>query len=120
MTGRYRKKPVVVDAMRVSDILELGIEEGPGGMPEWLVQALAVDPETDEGFGGVSRLLVLDAGVQVRTKQDQWVDAGPDEWIVCAAPDDLWPVDADVFAASYEEAEDVDEWPYDDDPPDPL
>jgi hypothetical protein len=103
---RYRKKPVEVDAMTVADILELAVEKGPGGMPEWLVQAMAVDPETDEGYGGVARLETFTKGVRVRTKQGQVIDAGPDEWIVHSAPDDLWPVAAEVFEATYEPAND--------------
>lgn len=101
---KYRKKPVEVEAMQVKEIIALGVLHGPGGMPEWLVQAIAKDPETDEGYGAQSRLEVFSSYARVRTKQSQWVDAEWDEWIVCAAPDDLWPVDPDVFAATYEPA----------------
>lgn len=107
--GRYRKKPVVVDAMCVAEIIALGIREGPGGMPEWLVQALSIDPETNEGYGGVSRLRTLPpsrGAIEVRTKQGQLVVAESNEWIVCAAADDLWPVAPDVFEATYVAAED--------------
>lgn len=105
--ARYRKKPLVVDAMRVSEILALDLgKTTPGGVPEWLLEAVAVDPETDEGHGGSARMLVFETVLEVRTKQGNWVHAGPDEWILRAAPDDLWPVDPDVFEASYELEED--------------
>jgi hypothetical protein len=103
--GRFRKKPVEVDAMQVSEIITLGEAMGPGGMPEWLVQALSKDPETDEGYRAQSRLVAHESHVSVRTIQGQWIDAEWTEWIVCGAPDDLWPVDADVFAATYEPAD---------------
>lgn len=105
---RYRKKPVEVEAIRVEEILKLAIEKGPSGMPEWLVQAMATDPETDEGYGpALPRLRTVlppRTAVVVRTKQGQEVEADAEEWIVCAAPDDLWPVAVEVFEATYEPA----------------
>jgi hypothetical protein len=102
---RYRQLPVEVEAMRVSEILDLLVANGPGGMPGWLVQALSLDPETDERYGAVPRIWTLPSSrgvVEVRTRQGNWLVAEGDEWIVCAAPDDLWPVDSEVFAATYE------------------
>lgn len=107
MSNRYRKKAVEVEAVRASEIIDSVGAEHECLLPQWVIDGLKVDPETDEGHGGVSRLRAYkESGgfLEVRTKQGQWVCAGPTEWIVTAAPDDLWPVAAEVFAATYEPA----------------
>lgn len=93
---QYRKKPLLVDAVPVNDILE------SNPVPEWVAEAMKPVDETDEGYGAVARVTVIADGIDIVTKQGQYVRAGSGEWLLRAAADDLWPIDGDVFEASYE------------------
>lgn len=93
---QFRKKPLLVDAVPVDDILE------SNPVPEWVREALKPVDETDEGYGAVARVTLIPNGIDIVTKQGQVVGAGSGEWLLRAAPDDLWPIDGDVFEASYE------------------
>lgn len=89
---QYRKKPLLVDAVPVDDILE------SNPVPEWVREALK---EGDDPVPPGSVILIPN-GIDIVTKQGQVVGAGSGEWLLRAAPDDLWPIDGDVFEASYE------------------
>lgn len=102
---QYRKKPLLVDAVPVDDILE------SNPVPEWVTEAMTPVDETDEGYGAIARVRLVPDGVDIITKQSQVVHAGSGEWLLRAAPDDLWPIDGDVFEASYERPEDGEEPP---------
>jgi len=102
---RFRRRPSEVQAIRVSEICESVGKEHECLLPQWVLDALQPDPETNEGFGAQPRMKAHESHVSVRTKQGQLIDAEWTEWIVCAAPDDLWPVDSDIFDATYEPAD---------------
>lgn len=89
---QFRKKPLLVDAVPVDDILE------SNPVPEWVTEALK---EGDEILRAGSVALIPN-GIDIVTKQGKIVAAGSGEWLLRAAPDDLWPIDGDVFEASYE------------------
>jgi hypothetical protein len=88
---QFRKKPLLVDAVPVDDFLE------GNPLPEWVAQAMKVEPGAHE-----ARVTRIPNGIDIVTKQGQVVGAGSGEWLLRATPDDLWPIDGDVFEATYE------------------
>lgn len=91
--GQFRKKPIVVDAVHY---------EGHGNfanhfVPEWMWAAFGA---------GSARAASDQVGLEIRTRQG-WVVAKPGDWIchqsVNGQPD-IWPCDAEAFAATYEPA----------------
>lgn len=94
---KFRKKPVVIEAVRVGDIpstLELGGAEGWLALPVWLREAANrnIVVATEEG------------GVYVRTLEGNML-AGPTDWIIQGVNGELYPCKADIFAATYEAVE---------------
>lgn len=93
--SKYRKKPVVVDAIRVSEVLN-AINELSGRcpflpLPHWLGIPLACGD-----------VVVVPPVVSIKTLEGV-MQAGPDDWIIRGIKGELYPCKPDIFEATYEE-----------------
>ena len=99
---RWRKKPVVIQAVRLSAADDSGHRNGSpfilasGELPEWLAKALEdgtvhLQPGADHTTWAI------------RTREGT-MTAGPGDWIIRGVQGELYPCKADIFAATYEQA----------------
>ena len=86
-SGRYRKKPVVIEAFHW--------EGGVAGWPAWLHAAWNLPPDMAGSVrGGVSHLSIHTLEGEMR------VALG--DWIIRGVKGELYPCKPDIFAATYE------------------
>ena len=95
---RFRKRPLVVDAVRCVDVLPAAGEDWKR-LPGWVVDAI-----------GETILLVLLDAVEIRTLEG-WMTAGRDDWIVRGVEGEIYPCKASVFEVTYEPVEDGSPFP---------
>lgn len=88
--AKFRKKPVVIEAVRWTGRTIEGNET-----LDWLREALNIDPTTP---GGVIRLA---DEVHIGTLEGIMV-ASPGDWIIRGIEGELYPCKPDIFAATYE------------------
>lgn len=88
--GRYRKRPVVVEAVRVDEVLDADYGTV---LPEWLLAALA---------GEV--VLLVDAVIIGTREGSMRGDRG--DWIIRGVQGELYPCKPDIFEATYKKADD--------------
>ena len=100
--ARFRKKPVVIDAVRVKATDYNGVDwDGSpfSEVPPWLLQAVtsgAVRPVTPRHTDYADWEIKTLEGVMLAT---------PDDWIIRGINGELYPCKADIFAKTYEPAE---------------
>ena len=94
---RFRKRPLVVDAVRCVDVLR-AVGEDRSGLPGWIADAY--------GKGD----LVLPGALRIRTLEG-WMTAGRDDWIVRGVEGEIYPCKASVFEVTYEPVEDGSPFP---------
>ena len=101
---RWRKKPVVIEAVRITATDYDGqIRNGSpfalpaGELPNWLGSALE-DGTLSLQDGGTKQ-----AAWAIRTTEGT-MTAGPGDWIIRGIHGELYPCKADIFAATYEQA----------------
>ncbi len=89
---KYRKKPVVIEAVRVPDGPVESAERAMewGKLVVWLGEG---DWEVSEGLG-----------ISIRTLEGVML-AQPGDWIIRGVKGELYPCKPDIFAATYEPAE---------------
>lgn len=92
--AKYRKKPVVIEAICWSPHLK-AIE-----VPAWLtlVGGHGVKP------GSADNVLTDDGCLHIRTLEGVMV-ANPGDWIIQGVQGELYPCKPDIFAATYEPAD---------------
>lgn len=103
-SGKYRKRPVVVDAVQFMPDGE-GSLAWPGPLPEWLDDAFDAGVLTnlaDRVEGGRLGNLRL----EVKTLEGPII-ASPGDWIIRGVKDELYPCKPDVFAATFDPADDA-------------
>lgn len=84
---KYRKKPVVIEAVRLP--LDQSKE-----VPEWFIRA-----------GAEGRIWTEDGGkTRIRTLEGVML-AGIDDWIIQGVKGEIYPCKPDIFAATYEPVE---------------
>jgi hypothetical protein len=84
---KYRKKPVVVDAVRVRDITPLILD---GSAPTWVLSAVAT-------------MCVVDYGTHIDVRTLEGTMRGEaDDWLIRGVKGELYPCKPDVFEATYE------------------
>lgn len=81
----YRKKPVEIEAVLISDLPKLGL------YPDWLTEAIDAGDVIDEGGG----YLIIET-LEGRMRAD-WTD-----YIIRGVKGELYPCKPDIFAATYE------------------
>ncbi len=80
---KFRKKPVVIEAVRVRDVLAQGMFD----WPDWLRDAENATTCID-GF----RIITLEGAM----------NAGRDDWIIRGVKGELYPCKPDIFEQTYE------------------
>ena len=88
---KFRKKPVVIDAARVSDVLEAAAHRWKD-LPDWI--------EAAYNSGG---LVFGNKTAMVRTLEGT-MDANLNDWIIRGVKGELYPCKPDIFEATYEPA----------------
>lgn len=84
---KYRKKPVVIEAIQLEDDLRQHIE-----VHRWI-----------NGNGGVSDISPFSTYITIRTLEgDMRADLG--DWIIRGVNGEFYPCKPDIFAKTYEEA----------------
>lgn len=86
---RYRKKPVTIDALKVSDVLRMAREKF-FDLPAWLRDAY---DKSEIVFGGEE--------VIIRTREGQ-MRGDFNDWIIRGVKGELYPCKPDIFAETYE------------------
>ncbi len=92
---RYRKKPVVVDAIRVSEALLIIYGDGPDKLPEWFRNAYSRDGAISTAGAG---------GMLVKTLEGV-MQANKEDWIICGVSGECYPCKPDIFAKTYDAVE---------------
>ena len=85
--ARFRKKPVVIEAVRARDMTH----DPPLELPEWAQQAL------DTG----TLYLRVDTRIEVNTLEGVML-AEPDDWIIRGIKGELYPCKPDIFLKTYD------------------
>ena len=88
---RYRKKPVEVDAVVVSEAMRSASEDWDA-LPAWLRAAY------DRG----EVMFLAENVLRIETLEGAMI-ARPDDWIICGVAGELYPCKPDIFAQTYEE-----------------
>lgn len=86
MIGRYRKRPVVIDAVQFT--------EGQA-FPDWLTDARMAGKVTVHLEIPGGNYLIIDT-LEGKMRADQ------DDWIIRGIQGEIYPCKPDIFAASYE------------------
>lgn len=91
--AKYRKKPVVIEAVQYAGKGHLSFR---GNVPQWIWKALT--DETLKATNGTDPLVIhtLEGDMPV----------APGDWIVQGVQGDLYPCKPDIFEATYELVED--------------
>jgi hypothetical protein len=86
---KYRKKPVVIDAVRYGGN---GNMSPRGGPPDWLWDALA---------NGIARFVNGGDPLLLKTLEGD-LTVSPGDWIIRGVNGELYPCKPDIFEATYE------------------
>lgn len=86
---KYRKKPVVVEAMQVPPL-------GVGSIDEALVFEDWVNPRK-----GSRTVKWFGHGLKIETLEGV-MTADPGDWVICGVQGELYPCKPDIFEATYE------------------
>jgi len=89
---KYRKKPVVIEAILCLDALRLAADDWRS-LPAWLVKVYE--------SGGV---VFTPNGIYLPTLEGSML-ANPDDMIICGVQGEVYPCKPDIFAATYEPVE---------------
>ncbi len=94
---KYRKKPVVIEAIRVTDVIFAAAHDW-ASLPQWIQEASESKTTT---------LIFLSDGVEIITLEGA-MKAGVSDWIIRGVKNELYPCKPDIFDATYEAVEDQD------------
>lgn len=86
---KFRKKPVVIEAVRVADILDA---EAPDDLPVWVeaaVQAYTL------------QIIPTTGTIHIRTPEGV-MRGGRTDWLIKGVSNELYPCKPDIFDATYE------------------
>ena len=92
MMAKYRKKPVVVEAVQVT--AEMRRNYGP--FPEWALPSMA---------GGRTEKIVNSEWLSVVTLEGE-MNVSDGDWLIRGVKGEVYPCKPDIFAATYEPVED--------------
>ena len=91
---RYRKKPVVIDAMQWLPNDEVGGYNDADRVRDWLNGADPKPNWTTEGYGSKCRIVIE------TLEGDMW--CAPGDWIIRGVKGEFYPCKAQIFEATYE------------------
>jgi hypothetical protein len=89
--AKFRKKPVVIEAVQVRDFFEKPVTQ----VPAWA---------GDAAVEGKLRFFREEQCVQVHTLEGV-MEGSVDDWIIRGVKGELYPCKPDIFAATYEQAD---------------
>jgi len=89
---QFRKKPVVIDAVRVDDLIRNAAHSWEG-LPEWIRAAY-----------GAGDIVFTPNAVLVHTREGD-MRGNLSDWIIKGVAGELYPCKPDIFAATYEAVE---------------
>jgi hypothetical protein len=92
---KFRKKPVVIDAVLCSEAIRCAKSEWMA-MPPWLITAY--------DKGGV---VFTDTGIHLPTLEGSML-ANPSDMIICGVNGEVYPCKPDIFEKTYEPVEQCD------------
>jgi hypothetical protein len=91
---KYQKRSIVVDAVRVADLLAARERNRTAGLPEWLIDAY---------WAGSIVIGDLPATtVKVFTEGHGWTTAKEGDWLIRGVKGEIYPCEPDIFDATYE------------------
>lgn len=90
--AKYRKKPIVIEAVRCNVALD-SFESDWKSLPPWLVDAYEK--------GGV---VPTAKGIYLPTLEGTML-AEPGDWIICGVSGEIYPCKPDIFNKTYEAVE---------------
>ena len=102
MSEQFRKKPVVIEAVRFDGTPESGAE-----IVTWAhsrgVDEVWFHPFLADHFRGDPKVYVAhpDPFMRIKTLEGVMV-ANPGDWIICGVRGEFYPVKPDIFEATYE------------------
>lgn len=88
--AKYRKKPVVIEAVLVEEIVRY-IRYAWDSLPSW------VDDAIDDG----SIVAITDKGFTIKTLEGDY-NATFQDWLIRGVKDEIYPCKIDIFALTYE------------------
>lgn len=106
MTGRYRKKPVVIEAFQITREREAEvIDRWRRGQPDEVVTAPDSWPDWLSSAWNTGWLFIagglISPALRIQTKEGP-LFVKSDAWIIRGVQGELYPCDPDIFAATYE------------------
>lgn len=96
--AKWRKKPVVIDAVRFLRIDAEGKTQLNEEAPDWLKAAAELPPRE---LGSVHPCPTDPAALCIHTLEGVMV-CSPGDWIIRGIAGEVYPCKPDIFAASYE------------------
>lgn len=88
-TKRYRKKPVVIEAMQLT-------KDNAEEVAEWCDGRTWIDPMLYPEKDRVT-IVIIDT-------LEGSMEAHPDDFVICGVKGEFYPCKPDIFASTYEEA----------------
>lgn len=98
---KFRKKPVVIDAIRCCDAHRMMGEDWKG-LPQWFRDAY--DGKNTAGVRTVIGINHPEPCIDIMTMEGT-MRADYSDWIICGVKGELYPCKPDIFAATYERVE---------------
>ena len=86
---KFRKKPVVIEAVKASDAMKYA-ESNWKGLPDWLRDAYEA-----------GNVVFARPAVIIRTLEGN-MTAEPKDWIIRGVKGEIYPCKPDIFAATYD------------------
>lgn len=86
---RFRKKPVVIEAMRCSDLI-FRAQNAWQDLPMWIRSPY------EKG-----EILFLPDQIRIQTLEGLMI-AQKDDWVICGVKGEIYPCKPDIFEATYE------------------
>lgn len=99
---KFRKKPVVVEAIKSELIRYWFSPQHSTRIPDWLYDALGAGTIflTDDEPANES-----DTGLRIKTLEGEMI-VSPDDWIIRGVNGELYPCKPDIFEKTYEKVDD--------------
>jgi hypothetical protein len=98
--AKWRKKPVVIDAVRFLRIDDEGKTQLNEEAPDWIVAAGQLPPR-EKGALMINPINGQD--LLIHTLEGEMI-VSPGDWIIRGLQGELYPCKPEIFAASYERA----------------
>ncbi len=92
--SKFRKKPVVIEAVRVSAALRAASNDWRG-LPPWLSAAYEA-----------GKVLFVEKHIEILTLEGR-MQADYEDWIICGVKGELYPCKPDIFKATYDAVDDT-------------